>query len=249
MDEPRLREVFDEAAGAPPPGFDHARVVAASRRVTARRRATVLATAAALVVVAGIGVAAAVLPDRGDRTSAASAPAEVVPEGGVPQAGVPGADDREADADPPVAGAPEPAVPEDSDAAAAEAGPGPAGPPLGPGDPEACANRQDPAVRALVEQVFPEVAGATEAAVTMECRPGGERGLALEVVDDGRRGLLSVTYLPPGESTAFAPYGPSAPTASGGTVVVSSTSTEPGGGAPPFADRLEALTAFLAERL
>ena len=56
----------------------------------------------------------------------------------------------------------------------------PIGIPLGPGTGE-CADRQDPALRALVEQALPEVVGAREAATTLECRPGGERGVALEV--------------------------------------------------------------------
>jgi hypothetical protein len=100
----------------------------------------------------------------------------------------------------------------------------------------------------LVEQVLPEVAGAPEAAVTLECRPGGERGLALEVRDGGAAGVLSATYLPPGTADAAPPGAVTAPTASGGTVVVSSR-PERGGEPAPFADRLGAVIAHLAPRL
>jgi hypothetical protein len=119
----------------------------------------------------------------------------------------------------------------------------PIGTPLGPGTGD-CADRQDPALRALVEQVLPEVAGAPEAATTMECRPGGERGVALEVPG----GLLTVTYLPPGPVTEAPDGARTAPTASGGTVVVSSRATR-SGGPEPFADRLDAVVVYLAPRL
>ena len=60
-----------------------------------------------------------------------------------------------------------------------------------------------------------------EAATTLECRPGGERGVALEVRDGERSGVLTVTYLPPGPASSDPTSGArTAPTASGGTVVV-----------------------------
>ncbi|WP_344253339.1 hypothetical protein, partial [Pseudonocardia hydrocarbonoxydans] len=120
--------------------------------------------------------------------------------------------------------------------------------PLGPGTTE-CAQRQDPQLRAVLEEVLPEVAGAVEAAVTTDCRPGGERGVSLEVSDGGTAGLLTVEYLPPGEP-AGPTSGPSAvaATASGGTVVVGSRGEGPGTPAP-FADRLDATAADLAPRL
>jgi hypothetical protein len=130
----------------------------------------------------------------------------------------------------------------------------PAGAPLGPGTRE-CADRQDPALRALVEQVLPEVVGASDAVTTMECRPGGERGLALEVHDGATSGLLTVTYLAPGQ--AVEPPGiaeppaavvRSAPTASGGTVLVASRA-ERAGDPSPFASRLDGTVAYLAPRL
>jgi hypothetical protein len=118
-----------------------------------------------------------------------------------------------------------------------------AAPPLGPGTGE-CANRQDPALRALVEQALPEVAGATAAATTDVCRPGAERYLSLEVTG----GLLDVSYLPAG-AAATVPAGNylSAPTASGGTVIVGSTAV--GGGPAPYAGRLPGLLADLAAQL
>jgi hypothetical protein len=124
-----------------------------------------------------------------------------------------------------------------------------AGAPLGPGTTE-CADRQDPALRALLDQALPEAAGATEAATTDICLPGGERGVNLEVTSGGVPGLLVVTYLPPGTVVSL-PVGDyhAAPTASGGTVIVGSDAVGPTGGPAPFADRLPAVLAFLAPRL
>ena len=107
----------------------------------------------------------------------------------------------------------------------------------------ACVNRQDPGLRALVEQALPVVVGAPEAAVATNCRSGGERRVALEV----EGGVLTVVYLPPGWGLANE-GGRSAPTASGGTVVVLSQASR-NGVAPPFADRLDEVVAYLAPRL
>jgi hypothetical protein len=179
--------------------------------------------------VVGIGVTA--LPgSAGGGGSPASAPA-AAPQ--APPAAAPQAAD----------GAPGVAAEDAREAATAPA-------PLGPGTGD-CADRQDPALRALVEQALPEVVGASEAAVTLECRPGGQRGLALHVVDGGVAGLLAVDYLPAG--TAAEPPDPdtvssTAATASGGTVTVTVRSDEPGA-LPPFAPRVEELAGFLAPRL
>jgi hypothetical protein len=123
----------------------------------------------------------------------------------------------------------------------------PTGVPLGPGTRE-CADRQDPALRALVEQALPEVVGAPEAMTTRECRPGGERGVVLEVRDGTSPGLLSVTSLPAGSPAAPPEGARTAPTASGGTVVVTSRA-ERAGDPAPFADRLNAVASALAPRL
>jgi hypothetical protein len=122
-----------------------------------------------------------------------------------------------------------------------------AAPPLGPGTTE-CADRQDPALRAIVEEFLPEVVGAPEAAITMECRPAGERGVNLEVRDGATPGLLTVQYLPPGVAPDLVEGAVSAPTASGGTVVVSTRGDEAEAPAP-FADRLDTLVTQLAPRL
>jgi hypothetical protein len=82
----------------------------------------------------------------------------------------------------------------------------------------------------------------------MECRPGGERGVNVEVRDGDAAGLLGVEYLPPGVAVDLVTGAVSAPTASGGTVVVHARPTEPGAPAP-FEDRLDATAAFLAPRL
>lgn len=240
-DDDRLAALFRDAATSsdpPPPGFDLDRVVATSRRITARRRSAVLGGAMALLVVAGVAVALPTFSGAGDVSSAA-APAAAPPQGEAAP---------EVAAEPYVA--PDGPVPGEA-ATVPEAlrdVPPFTGVPLGPSAAE-CAPRQDPDLRAYVEQVLPEVVGAPEAAVTTECRPGGERGVSLDVDDAGTAGLLSVLYLPPGAavpptSGAIA----QAATASGGTVVVGARGAG-AGTAVPFEGRLDTAAAFLAPRL
>jgi hypothetical protein len=227
-DEARIAALFrDAASGAPPPAFDAAQVVATSRRITRRRRSAVAGAALAVLAVAGVGVVAGIGGPRDATVTAASGQAA---DQAAPGAGAAGDAARAAAPAAPEAAAPNAAVP-------------PAGPPLGPGTRE-CADRQDPALRTLVDQALPEVVGASEAATTMECRPGGERGVALEVGG----GVLVVTYLPPGPVTEPPDGARSAPTGSGGTVLVSSRADR-SGDAAPFADRLDAVVAYLAPRL
>ncbi len=229
----RLAAVFRDAAADPPPSaFDHDSVVATSRRITRRRRSAAVGAAMALLVVAGVGVAVAVPRDTDATTAAAPAPdvaAESAPGRATPEQA-----------------RPEQATPTEVPDAQRDAE-ATIGAPLGPGT-APCADRQDPQLRALVEQVLPEVTGAPEAAVTMECRPPGERGVNLEVDDAGTPGLLTVLYLPPGVAPDAAYGGASAATASGGTVVVSS---RPGGptGEIPFEGRLDTAAGYLAPRL
>ena len=89
---------------------------------------------------------------------------------------------------------------------------------------------------------------------TQECRPGGERGVALEVRDGAAAGLLSVTYLPPGTAAEAAGVTDAtggawtAPTASGGKVVIV-TRADRAGDLPPFAGRIAGAAAYLAPRL
>jgi hypothetical protein len=108
--------------------------------------------------------------------------------------------------------------------------------PLGPGH-TTCADRQDPALRALLVQALPEAANARAAATTDICLPGSQRYVSLELGG----GVLTVGYLPPGTVPSLAQGASSAPTTSGGTVLV----------APPPAlrDRAPALLAALAPRL
>src|SRR3954447_2768657 len=228
-DEARIAALFrDAASGAPPPAFDAAQVVATSRRITRRRRSAVAGAALAVLAVAGVSVVAGIGGPRDATVTAASGQAA---DQAAPGAGAAGDAARAAaPAAPEAAAAPNAAVP-------------PAGPPLGPGTRE-CADRQDPALRTLVDQALPEVVGASEAATTMECRPGGERGVALEVGG----GVLVVTYLPPGPVTEPPDGARSAPTASGGTVLIS-LRPDRAGDAAPFADRLDAVVAYLAPRL
>jgi hypothetical protein len=257
-DDERIGELFRAAASdsaAPAPGFDHDAVVRASRRITARRRTAFTVGGLALFAVVGIG-GAVVLPgssESGGDAATVAAPM-IAPE-------APDADSRaERQAPPPAAAegapgaAPEPRLAPDEGAgpdrdaapdpgAAAVGGP----PPLGPGTAE-CADRQDPALRAILEEFLPEVVGAPEAAITMECRPRGERGVNLEVRDGAAAGLLTVQYLPPGVQPEQVEGAVSAPTASGGTVAASSRGERVDDPAP-FADRLDALVAQLAPRL
>jgi len=150
-------------------------------------------------------------------------------------------------------------VPRDQDTVSSAAAPEAASPlmagqgaraaaPLGPATAE-CVDKHDPALRALVEQVLPEAAGATDAVVTLECTAGGGRGMNVEVTDGGVTGLLNVTYDAPGTTPRVVAGAISAPTASGGTVVVSSEAVGPGGGPAPFAARLPSVLEYLAPRL
>jgi hypothetical protein len=247
--EARIAALFrDAASGAPPAAFDATQVVATSRRITRRRRSAVAGAALAVLAVAGVGVVAG-LGGPGESMTTASAPA--AEKGAAGAAGE--ADDAARAAAPEAAAAPDvgvatgspiaPAAPGPDRSVAAGAAVPPIGTPLGPGTSD-CADRQDPALRALLEQALPEVVGAPEAATTMECRPGGERGVALEA--DG--GVLAISYLPPGSAGQFADGALTSPTASGGTVVVSSRATRAADPAP-FADRLDAVAAYLAPRL
>lgn len=246
-DDDRLAELFRAAAAdpaAPPPGFDHRDVLSASRRITARRRSALVAGAFALFAVVGVGAAVA-LPDSPTATSAA-APAA--------------ADRAEADrvdaaqAPPPEAGARQAGKEQagaERSAAGDAAGAAPAAPlaapftgaPLGPGRGD-CADRQDPQLRAYLEQALPEVVGAPAAAGTDQCLPGAQRYVTVEVQD----GLFGVAYLPPGTVPDLVPGAVSAPTASGGTVIVHSGPVD-AGVPPPFSDRLDAVARFLAPRL
>jgi hypothetical protein len=244
-DDERLGALFQAAASdsnAPPPRFDHEEVVRTSRRITARRRAALTVGGLALFAVVGVG-GAVVLPEDAGEDATVAAPM-------LSQEG-PSADSRAQKQVPPPAvaeGAPgSGAVPDRREAVPAPQA-APAGEaPLGPGTTE-CADRQDPALRALVERFLPEAVGAPEAATTMECRPGGERGVNLEVRDGPAAGLLTVQYLPPGSVARVVQGAVAAPTASGGTVVVSTRGDGPDAPAP-FADRLDALAGELARRL
>jgi hypothetical protein len=240
VDDERLGALFRAAASdsaAPAPGFDHEAVVRASRRITVRRRAAVTVGGLALFALAGIG-GAVVLP--GTSGNGGGDAATVAAPMNAPEA--PPADSgAKRGAQPPPAAQRAPGAAPAPEAAAVP------GPPLGPGTTE-CADRQDPALRALVEEFLPEVVGAPEAAITMECRPRGERGVNIEVRDGAATGLLTVQYLPPGAQPEHVEGAVVAPTASGGTVVVTSRG-ERAGAPAPFADRLPALATHLSPRL
>jgi len=229
-DDDQLAAAFRAAVqDAPEAGFDHADVLAGSRRVARRRRMLVTGGVAAAAILLAGGVTTGVVPtrDEGAVTSAA-APA---PEAAAPDQAGPGAAD---------AAAPRAAVP------------APSGAPLGPASGD-CVDPQDPQLRALVDAALPELAGATPAPTTMICRPGGGREVNLEVTDGPRTGLFTVVYTPPGEppaqtATAVGWVSAEVPTASGGTVVVTSRGAADSGGVP-FADRVRPLAEVLGPRL
>jgi hypothetical protein len=110
------------------------------------------------------------------------------------------------------------------------------GAPLGPGA-TTCADRQDPALRALLVQALPEAGNARAAATTDVCLPGSERYVSLELGS----GVFTVAYLPPGTVASLAPGATSARTASGGTVIVSPP--------PALSGRAPSVLQYLAPRL
>ena len=250
--EARIAALFREAAsGAPPPGFDAAQVAATSRRITRRRRSVVAGAALAVLAVVGVGAVAGLGgPGEATVTVASGQAAGQAADQNENSAGGAGDAARaaapEAAAAPDAGGAPLAApgvVPAPGSAAAAVPR---IGTPLGPGPTDRCADRQDPALRALVEQVLPEVATATEGPVTLDCSVAGDRGVSLEVHDGTSTGVLVVRYFPAGADTGT--EGQRAPTASGGTVVAYSWASRAGAPAP-FADRIGDVVAYLAPRL
>jgi hypothetical protein len=257
-DEDRLAGLFREAAsdgGAPAPGFDHGDVVATSRRITARRRSAVIGGALALFVVAGVGTVAT-LPRGDTSTVSAAAPAQRAADAAAPPApaapeaalGAPGCAGRSAGGaegggagvgSPDGAGAGacvDGGAGSGGGAAAGGAAAPSVGAPLGPGR-TTCADRQDPALRALLVQALPEAAAAPAAATTDVCLPGSERYVSLELGG----GVFTVAYLPPGTMPSLVAGAISAPTASGGTVIVAAP--------PAFLDRAPAIVQYLGPRL
>lgn len=221
MDEQRFETglkgaMRDAAADAPPPSFEVGDVVRTSKRITARRRAATAGAALAVVAVVGVGVGMGVTTTSGGNATTAAAPApEAAPS------------------------AYRAAPPSAADAQGAESAAAPPAP-LGPATGDACANPQDPELRALVDQVLPEVADAQMAPTTMECRPPRGRGVHLLVGE----GVLIVDYAPPGEPSApRSDGGVSVPTASGGTLQM----VAPGTGIT--AEQLEQAAAELAPLL
>ncbi|MFC5994522.1 hypothetical protein ACFQE5_09900 [Pseudonocardia hispaniensis] len=146
-----------------------------------------------------------------------------------------------------------PAVTVAAPEAADQASPGFRASPPGPGDPGGCAAPQDPALRAVLDEVLPEVRSAPAAPATPGCRPGSDREVHLEVTDGAARGLFSVVYSGPGEvpPEQGLPVGwqrAGATTASGGYVSVTSRAAVDSG-AVPFSGRLPGIAEALAPRL
>ncbi|SDG48905.1 hypothetical protein [Pseudonocardia oroxyli] len=223
----RLAAAFRAAADTPPEaGFSADDVRRESHRIGRRNRNLLVGGVAAAAIVLAGGVSTGVLLARSGGETSAAAPAS---DAGARSLGAPEMA-REA-----------PAVP-----------PTPVGVPLGPaaGD---CVNPQDPELRAVVDEVLPEVATASPAPTTMICRPGGGREVNLQVADGELTGLFSVVYTAPGEEpsqTASAVGWATAEvsTASGGLVTVTSRAESDSGGVP-FGDRVPEIASALAPHL
>jgi hypothetical protein len=228
MNDEQLTAAFRDAASeAPEAGFSSDDVVRESHRIGRRNRNLLVGGVAAAAIVLAGGVSTGVLLARPDtETSSAAAPAS--------------------DAGARSLGAPEMAR------EAAPSAPAPVGVPLGPANGD-CVNPQDPGLRAIVDEVLPEVASAQAAPTTMICRPGGGREVHLQVVDGTLTGLFSVVYTAPGEEptqtvTAVGWATAELPTASGGLVTVTSRAESDSGGVP-FGDRVTQIATDLAPRL
>jgi hypothetical protein len=231
MNDEQLTAAFRDAASeAPEAGFSADDVRRESHRIGRRNRNLLVGgvAAAAIVLAGGVSTGVVLARESGTETSAA-APAS--------------------DAGARSLGAPEMAR---EAAPAAPVAPAPVGVPLGPASGD-CVNPQDPELRALVDEVLPEVATAQAAPTTMICRAGGGREVHLQVVEGDLTGLFSVVYTAPGEEpvqteVAVGWVTAELPTASGGLVTVTSRAESDSGGVP-FADRIPEITAALAPRL
>ena len=225
---------------------EHGRdATAPARRVTRRRQLALAGSAVVVLVLVAIAGVNVLRNDPGGPPPAASADA-AAPGVSVPYA-APDATQIRVGPDTPYMAVPPGTNPPERPPTAAQVaapGPGAAAGPLGPGAGD-CADRQDPALRALVEEALPEVVGAPEAATTMECRPGGERRRRAGGGRRGADGRLPAARTGHGRLRTDAR---TAPTASGGTVA-GLVAPGPRRATPaPFADRLDAVVAYLAPR-
>lgn len=249
MDERRLSELFTEAAeqvqhSAPPPGFDHASVLANSRRATERARRWQTGTmAAAVVVVVGAGLTSIqLLGTAGRPPTTLAGPAPSASPAPAPRF------DRAA----PLTG------PEVRSAPNARSGPDvPPGPGIPPG-PEgerpgssSCA-QPDLILFSQLTAALPGVKGKTPRppADDADC-PQGARGVEVDVRDRGAPGVLRVLLSPPGAGGVTVTgrgrgsvYTTSARTRDGARLTVSVTTDAPG--RIPYANRLTQLARTLA---
>ncbi len=123
-------------------------------------------------------------------------------------------------------------------------GGGYAPPGLGPSSGD-CGKQQDPELRSVVTDVFPQASGASNASTIQSCRPAGERAVHLQIEDGEKTGILTVIYTPKGGASPGGDQ--TATTASGGRVGVSLKAT--GDGPAPFADEVGGLASRLAPQL
>jgi hypothetical protein len=239
MDERRLAELFQDAADdaasqAPPATFDHADVLAGSRRALQRQRRRV----AGGVAVAAVALAAAGLAGAGVLGSSAGKPSTLA--GPAPAS----APER-----PGFAPAPAPAAGEEAPAPRQRQAT-PFGAQKRDSSAGAGCTRPDAELFAQLAAVLPAVKGATPRPLSEAagCAAGG-RGFEVDVDDAGVPGTLRVVFAPPGVSLppgeAAAPAATrSARTRDGGQVTVTAIPT--GTGTAPFAARLDRIAADLA---
>ena len=231
MDEPRLTELFRDAAdsaghNAPPASFSHEDVVAGSRRAQQRaRRLQTGAIAVVLVGLAGAGVVSTGVFNTsraGSTTLAQPAPA-ASPE--ATTEGAPGADSR--------AAAPFGARKRDARGSCAA---------------------PDGALFDQLAELVPAVRGATPRPVSDEAYcPAGARGVEVDVTDGNAHGTLRVLLSPPGSlgggSNIQTGGGSQSTTTSstrgGGSLSVTSSSRS---GDAPYGDDLDDLADKLAAR-
>lgn len=237
-EQDRIVDLLRSAAPAqlPPAGFDHASVLAASRRAGARRQRLVAGGVAAAVVLLAGGAAVAMLgPGQGsDATASSAAAGEAAATTDPSGSGSSAAAGIVPEVRPPDQ------LPEDPPPPATP--PGQAPQPLGAGS----CGPADRAVYAALVQVFGELAAQQPFPVGRDC-PTGTTGAGVLLTADGVVGRVEVLLGPAAVAATDGATG-TATTADGRVVTVVSV---PAGGssAGPYADRLDDVARQVAAAL
>jgi hypothetical protein len=240
MDDRRLTELFHEAADsaahqAPPASFDHADVVAGSRR--AEQRARRLRTGAVAAAVLGVAVAGAA--SAGVLRTSSTSPNSPTALAGPPALSSPRAENAPGNAQP----------------YGTQAGPRTADPFAAKRAGEDSCAVPDQQLFDQLSELVPVAHGATPRALSDEAYcPDGGRGVEVDVRDGPTRGVLRVVLSPPGslgggsnvqtgggsESTT------TVTTHNGGSL--SLTTKSAGEGSAPFENQIDGLADQLAAR-